>query len=80
MHFMTNRILQMHLNANDHGFGTGNTNKLISNLISKQDDIHRENLGSTIALRYSIRELTHYVRWDTKQRSGKEPPPFMEMK
>lgn len=77
MHIMTKRILTMHLSPDEHGFGTGSTNKLISNLMEKQDVIHRENLGSTAALRHAVRELAHYVRWDTKERTGNNPPPYV---
>ena len=80
LHLMTKRILNMHLSPDDYGFGTGSTNKLISTLIEKQDVIHRENMGSTTALRHAVRELSHYVRWDTKERTGKQPPPYVRDK
>jgi len=77
MYWMTKRNLNMHLDPEEYGFGSNSTNVLLEDLMEKQAVIHRENMASDKSSRYAIRELSHYVRWDTRQRMGKEPPPYV---
>lgn len=77
LHWITKRVLDMHMDPDEHGFGTEGTNSLIADLIDKQSVMHAEHMGSTKSLRYTIRELSHYVRWSAKHQTGKEPPPYV---
>jgi hypothetical protein len=67
VYWMTKRCLDGH----------GDTNKLVVTLTGSQQTIHRENMSSARSTRYALRELSHYVRWDTEQRTGKKPPPYV---
>ncbi len=61
----------MHEHADDYGFGTGQTNRLLREVLSATSS----NSRSSEAVARSINELTHYLTWDIKQRTGETPPP-----
>lgn len=75
--WMAKHSHKIHANPDDHGFGTGGTNELLRTLIDNQNEIHIDHMSANKSLRYTIRELSHYVRWDATQRTGKTPPPYV---
>jgi hypothetical protein len=77
-HGLAKKTLDMHKDPEDHGFGTNRTNALLSQHMDDEMEMHRQGLKATASLQRTIRELTHYVRWSAKQRSGEEPPPFID--
>ncbi len=76
MYWITKKTLNMHLDPDKYGFGTGKTNILISQMMVHQEKSTDRIVDSSDSLRDSIRELSHYVKWDTKQRTGDMPPPY----
>ncbi len=77
LHGMAKRNLDMHLDPDNHGFGTTTTNGLLSQHMADEQDMHAESLAATKYLTHTIRELSHYVRWMAKEQMGKSPPPFV---
>ena len=77
MYYMVRTTLEMHRKPDTHGFGNGNTNRLLAKMMAEQEAIHKENMSSAKTTRYTIRELSHYVRWDAQNRTGKKPPPYV---
>lgn len=68
---------KIHENPDKHGFGSSSTNTLLEDLMDAQKVIHTEHMNANKSLRYTIKELSHYVRWDATQRTGKVPPPYV---
>jgi hypothetical protein len=62
----------------DSVFSTKQTNRLLDEHIRAEKDMHRSMEGAISALNSTIRELTHYIRWQTTQTTGKKPPPFID--
>jgi len=78
IHHITTRTHEMHTNPDDYGFGSGKTNELIVEHMGKEEEMHRTAITATKRLDYTIKELTHYIRWGYKmQNHGKDAPPFI---
>lgn len=65
------RARVMHEHADDYGFGTVETNRLLRDLVVASANNARE---SERVCRV-VRELTHFIIWEIKDRTGKTPPP-----
>lgn len=74
---MVKKTYEMHHDPDEHGFGTETTNTLLLQHMKEETDMHQESIASTKELRHTIRELSHYVRWAAKERTGKTPPPYV---
>lgn len=79
MYWMTHRILNLHLppEVDEGGFGTKEIAEKLEAQTAMIDRSLSQSLASNNALKHSIRELSHYVRWDTKERTGNTPPPYV---
>ena len=77
IHHITTRTHDMHVEPDKYGFGTGETNKLIVAHMLKEEDMHRGSIAATKRLDYTIKELTHYIRWGYRTQNGHEAPPFI---
>ena len=77
IHHITTRTHEMHVNPDKHGFGSGKTNELILKHMNKEEEMHRSQLTATKRLDYTIKELTHYIRWGYRTQNGVEAPPFI---
>ena len=77
MFYMTKQLRNMHLDPDKHGFGTNGLYEALEEHFKVEDEFHREYIGSTNALRYAIKELSHFMRWMVKENTGKTPPPYV---
>jgi len=77
LHGMTKHTRDMHLDPDEHGFGTNQTNQLLSQHMDDEMEMHREEMSAVKSLNYTIRELSHYIQWMAKQQTGKTPPPYV---
>ena len=71
------RLLNMHLNADKHGFGTEATNALLEKHMSREKDMHAATISIMRELTRTTRELSYYIQWSTKQQTGKKAPPYV---
>lgn len=64
-------IKTMHDHPDDYGFGTRQTNLKLERLLKALTEAAEENrrIGD------QLYRLTHYLQFDIKSRTGKEPPP-----
>jgi hypothetical protein len=77
MFAMTKQMRDMHLEPDEHDFGTVITNELLRKNLEVQAAHQREYINSNKALRYAFKELSHFMRWMVKENTGKEPPPYV---
>jgi len=75
--WLVNATHKMHLKPDEHGFGSATTEALLINHFKVEEGLQRDAVSATKALRFAIKELSHYTRWSVKQRTGKEPPPYV---
>jgi len=69
-------LIEMHLDENS-GFSNKKTNLLLEEHMRNEEDMHRATIEALNALNRTISELTHYIRWLTKQQLGKDVPPYV---
>ena len=77
MFAMTKQLHKMHMEPDDHGFGSDKIQKTLEDHLVEENEFHREIVDSNQALRYALKELSHFMRWMVKERTGKEPPPYV---
>ncbi len=77
IHHITTRTHEMHVNPDDFGFGTGETNQLLAKHMKDEEEMHRVAISTSKRLDYTIKELTHYIRWGYREQHGKEAPPYV---
>lgn len=77
MFAMTKKLLNMHLEADEFGFGTVKIKELLEANLDTQDQMARDRIESNKGLRYAIKELTHFMQWMVKESTGKEAPPYV---
>ena len=63
-------LTEMHCDE-DSTFSTKETNRLLRRHIAQEESALK-------TLNATLRELTHYIRWQTTQTTGKKPPPFID--
>lgn len=63
-------LVKMHREPDKYGFGTGLTNRTLS-------DSHRELTICIQGNTKAIQELVYYIKWLAKMQSGQTPPPPM---
>lgn len=71
------QLRDMHLEPEEHGFGTSELHTALKEHLEADSAFHREYINSNKALRYAIKEMAHFMRWQAKERTGKEPPPYV---
>lgn len=64
----TDTLVLMHRSPDDHGFGTGETNKAIMQHNLELAKCIRQNTAA-------IRSLVHYIQWLSEHTTGEQPPP-----
>lgn len=77
MFSMTKQLRDMHLDPDTHGFGSGEIKDLLIENLEAQGHTDRECSESNKALRYAIKELTHFMKWAVEESSGRKPPPYV---
>lgn len=77
MFSMTKQMRNGLLEQAEHGFGSEHTRALLQENLEALAEYHRESTKSTTALRYAFKELSHFMKWMVKERTGKEPPPYV---
>lgn len=77
--YLVKQTRDMHLDPDKYGFGSARLESLLSENLGKLDDHERDYLSATKALRYAIKELSHYTKWSVTERTGKEPPPYVRV-
>jgi hypothetical protein len=65
------KLVTMHEHADDFGFGTKKTNNQLHELLKAIASAVAESRRTG----ESLHRLIHYITFDIKQRTGKEPPP-----
>ncbi len=68
---MTRRLLEMHQHADDYGFGTVETNKLLRANSEAQTELLRAVTANTLA----VGQLIHVFNFDYHERTGTRVPP-----
>jgi len=79
MYTLVKQTRDMHLAPDEHGFGSGEIKALMEEHFSEEETFHREYVNSIKALRYAMKELTHFTKWSVTERTGKEPPPYVRI-
>lgn len=68
---ITKETLDMHKDADRHGFGTRETNRLLT-------ESHAQLKEGSKQMTAAMREMAHYMKWFCKAQTGEEPPPPVE--
>ena len=71
------QLRNMHLEPDEHGFGSSNLETALTEHLRNDVSFHQDYINSNKALRYAINEMAHFMRWMAKERTGKEPPPYV---
>jgi hypothetical protein len=77
MYYMTKQLRDMHLSPDEHDFGSNTTHDMLEAHFKTEAEYHQAYIDSNKALRYVVRELSHFMRWMVKQQTGVEPPPYV---
>lgn len=77
MFAMTKQTRDMVLEPDEHGFGSAECKTLLEQSLDAHEARDREYISSNKALRYAIKELTHFMQWMVKESTGKDAPPYV---
>lgn len=77
LYYMTKQLRDMHLDPDDHNFGSLTTHEMLEQHFETEMEYHRAYIESNTRLRHVVRELSHFMRWMVKESTGKEPPPYV---
>lgn len=77
MYYMTKQLRDMHLDPDQHDFGSLTTHEMLVEHFKTEMEYHQAYVESNTRLRYVVRELSHFMKWMVKENTGKEPPPYV---
>jgi len=77
MFYMTRQLRDMHLDPDEHDFGSKDTHAMLAEHFETEMAYHQQYIESNRALRHIVRELSHFMRWMVKESTGNEPPPYV---
>ena len=79
--WLVNETHKMHVKAGGaKGFSTIETNKLHREHIDLTEKASSDFTNTIKRLDYTIAELSHFIQWLIKDRSGHEAPPYVRKK